>query len=39
MAGWRVIDTGANDGAYNMAVDQVLGQGVAKSQVLRTRIE
>ena len=35
MARWRVIDTEANDGAYNMAVDQVLAQGVAKSPVLR----
>ena len=35
MARWRVIDTGANDGAYNMAADQVLAQGLAKSPVLR----
>ena len=35
MVSWRVIDTGAGDGAYNMAVDQVLARGVSAGPVLR----
>ncbi len=32
---WRVVDTGANCGAYNMGVDQVLAADAAESPVLR----
>ena len=32
---WRVVDTGANCGAYNMGVDQVLAAAAAQSPVLR----
>ena len=32
---WRVVDTGANCGAYNMGVDQVLAAVAAQGPVLR----
>ena len=32
---WRVVDTGANRGAYNMGVDQALAGGAAQGPVLR----
>ena len=32
---WRVVDTGANCGAYNMGVDQVLAADAARGPVLR----
>ena len=32
---WRVVDTGANCGAYNMGVDQVLAADAAQGPVLR----
>ena len=32
---WRVVDTGANCGAYNMGVDQVLAAAAAQGPVLR----
>lgn len=35
MAPWRVIDTGADPGAYNMGVDQALAEGAARGPVLR----
>lgn len=35
MVSWRVIDTGAGNGAYNMGVDQALAQGAAAGPVLR----
>ena len=35
MVPWRVIDTGAGHGAYNMGVDQALVEGVDQGPVLR----
>ena len=32
---WRIIDTGAHCGAYNMGVDQALAAGAAQGPVLR----
>jgi lipoate-protein ligase A len=35
MQSWRVIDTGTGSGAYNMGVDEVLGEGPVRRPVLR----